>query len=72
MQYLSGMEKLIVGIEEINLTMPPRGNARVVEEGQGVDSVTSNNSINNNYPYYILNYIYDLKGQIDHVTSGFH
>ena len=39
MQYPYGMEKLIVGIEEINPAMPPRGNARVVEEGQGVDSV---------------------------------
>ena len=39
MQYPSGMEKLKVGIEEINLAMPPRGNAWVVEEGQGADSV---------------------------------
>ena len=27
------------GIEEINLAMPLRGNAWVVEEGQGADSV---------------------------------
>ena len=33
------MEKLIAGIEKIGPSMPPRGNARVVEEGQGVDSV---------------------------------
>ena len=39
MQYPSGMEKLIVGIEEINHGMPSRGNAWVVEEGQGVDLV---------------------------------
>ena len=39
MQYTSGMEKLIVGIEEINLIMPLRGNSWVVEEGQGVDLV---------------------------------
>ena len=39
MQYPSGMEKLKVGIEEINFVMPPRGNVWVVEEGQGVDSV---------------------------------
>ena len=39
MQYPSGVDKLRVGIEEINPVMPPRGNAWVVEEGQGVDSV---------------------------------
>ena len=32
MEYPSGMEKLKVGIEEINPTMPPRGNGWVVEE----------------------------------------
>ena len=39
MQYPSYMDKLKDGIEEINPAMPPRGNAWVVEEGQGVDSV---------------------------------
>ena len=39
MQYPYGMEKLIAIFEEINPAMPPRGNSRVVEEGQGVDSV---------------------------------
>ena len=39
MQYPSGMDKLKAGIEEINLAMPPRGNAWVVEEGQGTDLV---------------------------------
>ena len=39
MQYPSGIEKLIAEIEEINPTMPPRGKAQVVEEGQGVDLV---------------------------------
>ena len=35
----SGMEKLIVGIEQINPAMPLRGNAWGVEEGQGDDLV---------------------------------
>ena len=39
MQYPSGVDKLKAGIEEINPTMPPRGNAWVVEEGQGLESV---------------------------------
>ena len=39
MQYPSDVDKLKVGIEEINPAMPPRGNAWVVEEGRGVDSV---------------------------------
>ena len=38
MQYWSGMVKLKAGIEEINPTMPLRGNAWVVQEGQGADS----------------------------------
>ena len=38
-QYPSGVEKLKVGIEEINPAMPLRGNSWVVEEGQGVESV---------------------------------
>ena len=37
MQYPSCVEKLKARIEEINPTMPPRGNAWVVEEGQGVN-----------------------------------
>ena len=39
MQYPSDVDKLKVGIEEINLAMPLRGNAWVVEERQGADSV---------------------------------
>ena len=39
MQYPSGMEKLIAGIEEINHAMPPRGNDWVVEDGKATDSV---------------------------------
>ena len=39
MQCPSDMDTLIVGIEEINPTMPLRGNAWVVEEGQGAESV---------------------------------
>ena len=39
MQYPYGVEKLKAGIEEFNPDMPPRGNALVVEEVQGVDSV---------------------------------
>ena len=39
MQYPSGVDKLKAGIEEINPVMPSRGNAWVVEEGQGADSV---------------------------------
>ena len=39
MQYPSSVDKLKAGIEEINPSMPPRGNAWVVEEGQGADSV---------------------------------
>ena len=39
MQYPSDVEKLKAGIEEINPAMPLRGNAWVVEEGQGADSV---------------------------------
>ena len=39
MQYPSGMEKLKARIEEINAAMPPRGNAWVVEEGQGAELV---------------------------------
>ena len=39
MQYPSDVDKLNAGIEEINHAMPPRGNAWVVEEGQGVESV---------------------------------
>ena len=38
MQYPSDVDKLKAGIEEINLAMPPRGNAWVVEEGRGADS----------------------------------
>ena len=39
MQYPSGVDKLKAGIEEINPAMPPRGNAWVVEERQGADSM---------------------------------
>ena len=39
MQYPSGVNKLKAGIEEIDPTMPPKGNAWVVEEGQGADLV---------------------------------
>ena len=39
MQYPSGMDTLKARIEEINPTVPPRGNAWVFEEGQGADSV---------------------------------
>ena len=39
MQYPSSMQKLKAEIKEINPTMPPGGNAWVVEDGQGVDSV---------------------------------
>ena len=39
MQYPSDMDTLISGIEEINPAIPPRGNAWVVEEGQGIESV---------------------------------
>ena len=39
MQYPSGVDKLKVVIEEINPAMPLRGNAWVVEEGQGADLV---------------------------------
>ena len=39
MQYPSGVDKLKAGIEESNPAMPPRGNAWVVEERQGADSV---------------------------------
>ena len=39
MQYPFGVDKLKVGIEEINPAMPPRGNVWVVEEQLGVDSV---------------------------------
>ena len=39
MQYPSGVDKLKARIEEINPAMLPRGNAWVVEEGQGADSV---------------------------------
>ena len=38
MQYPSDVDKLKDRIEEINHAIPPRGNAWVVEEGQGVDS----------------------------------
>ena len=38
MQYQSDVEKIKAGIEEINPAMPLRGNAWVVEEGQGADS----------------------------------
>ena len=34
MQYPYRVDKLKVGIEEINPTMPPRGNSWVVEEGR--------------------------------------
>ena len=37
MQYPSGVDKLKARIEEINPSMPSRGNARDVEEGQGVE-----------------------------------
>ena len=39
MQNPCGVEKLKSRIEDINLAIPPRGNAWVVEEGQGADSV---------------------------------
>ena len=39
MQQPSNVDKLKAGIEEINPAMPLRGNAWVVEEGQGADSV---------------------------------
>ena len=39
MQYPSDVDKLKARIEEINLAIPLRGNAWVVEEGQGVDLV---------------------------------
>ena len=39
MQYPSDVEKLKARIEEINHVMLPRGNAWVVEEGQGVELV---------------------------------
>ena len=38
MQYPSSVEKLKDRIEEINPAKPLRGNAWVVEAGQGVDS----------------------------------
>ena len=38
MQYPSDVEKLKVGIEEINPAMPLTGNAWVVEGGQGAES----------------------------------
>ena len=39
MQYPSDVEKLKARIEEINPSMPPRGNAWVVEEVHGAESV---------------------------------
>ena len=39
MQYPSNVDKLKAGIEEINPAMPPRGNAWVVEEVQGDESM---------------------------------
>ena len=39
MRYPSVVDKLKAGFEEINPSMPHRGNAQVVEEGQGVELV---------------------------------